>query len=55
MSYNKPSVIILIILVVLVYTMQHTKFQSNQSIDSGEDFLRIFTTYGHAGHVTRTI
>ena len=44
--------IIYIVLVVLVYTMLHTKFQSHQSIGSGEeDFLKVFTIYGHGGHL----
>ena len=51
--------IICIILVVLVYTMLHTKFQGRQSTGSGEeDCLRVFTIYGHGGHlghVTQTI
>ena len=35
--------------------MLHTKFRGNQPAGSGEDFLRVFTTYGsggHLGHVT---
>ena len=28
--------------------MLHTKFRGNRSTGSGEDFLRIFTIYGHA-------
>ena len=32
--------------------MLHTKFQGHRSIGSGEeDFLRLFTIYGHGGHV----
>ena len=29
----------------------HTKFQGNLPIGSGEDFLRVFTIYGHHGHL----
>ena len=39
--------------------MLHTKFRGNRPAGSGEeDFLRVFTIYGHGGHlghVTRTI
>ena len=39
--------------------MLHTKFCENQPAGSGEeDFLRVFTIYGHGGHlghVTRII
>ena len=32
--------------------MQHTKFQGHWSIGSGkEDFFKVFTIYGHGGHV----
>ena len=32
--------------------MLHTKFGGNQSTGSGEeDFWRIFTIYGHGGHL----
>ena len=32
--------------------MLHTKFQGHWSIGSGEeDFLKVFTIYGHGGHV----
>ena len=32
--------------------MLHTKFRENQPAGSGEeDFLRVFTIYGHGGHV----
>ena len=32
--------------------MLHTKFHGNQPAGSGEkDFLRIFTIYGHRGHL----
>ena len=31
--------------------MLQTKFLGNQSVGSGmEDFLRVFTIYGHGGH-----
>ena len=35
--------------------MLHTKFRGNRPARSGEDFCRVFTTYGggdHLGHVT---
>ena len=35
--------------------MLHTKFRGNWPAGSGEDFLRVFTIYGHGGqlgHVT---
>ena len=32
--------------------MLHTKFRGNRPADSGEeDFLRVFTIYGHGGHL----
>ena len=32
--------------------MLHTKFQGHRSIGSGvEDFLKVFTIYGHGGHL----
>ena len=32
--------------------MLHTKFRENRPAGSGEeDFLRVFTTYGHGGHL----
>ena len=31
--------------------MLHTKFHGNWPTGSGEDFLRVFTTYGHGGHL----
>ena len=31
--------------------MLHTKFRRNRSTGSGEDFLRVFTIYGHGGHL----
>ena len=32
--------------------MLHTKFHGNQPGDSGEeDFLSVFTIYGHGGHL----
>ena len=32
--------------------MLHTKFRGNQPAGSGgENFSRIFTTYGHGGHL----
>ena len=32
--------------------MQHTKFRGNRPAGSGEkDFLRVFTIYGHGGHL----
>ena len=31
--------------------MIYTKFRGNQPAGSGEDFLRVFTIYGHGGHL----
>ena len=31
--------------------MLHTKFHGNRPASSGEDFLRVFTIYGHDGHL----
>ena len=31
--------------------MLHIKFQRNWSAGSGEDFRRVFTIYGHGGHL----
>ena len=31
--------------------MLHTKFRGNWPAGSGEDFLRVFTIYGHGGHL----
>ena len=31
--------------------MLHTKFRGNRSAGSGEDFQRVFTIYGHEGHL----
>ena len=31
--------------------MLHTKFRENRPAGSGEDFLRVFTIYGHGGHL----
>ena len=31
--------------------MLHTKFRDNRPADSREDFLRVFTIYGHGGHL----
>ena len=31
--------------------MLHTKFRGNRPASSGEDFLRVFTIYGHCGHL----
>ena len=46
---GQPSVITCIILVVLAYTMLHTKFQGHQSVGSGEeDFLRFLPYMGMA-------
>ena len=38
--------------------MLHTKFHENPSIGSGEEDFKVFTVYGHGGHlghVTLTI
>ena len=31
--------------------MLHTKFRGNRPAGSGEDFQRVFTIYGHGGHL----
>ena len=31
--------------------MLHTKFQGHRSIGSGEEDFKVFTIYGHGGHV----
>ena len=31
--------------------MLHTNFRGNRPAGSGEDFLRVFTIYGHGGHL----
>ena len=35
--------------------MLHTKFHGNRLAGSGEDFLRVFTIYGHGGHLGHVI
>ena len=38
--------------------MLHAKFQDHRTSGSGEEFLKVFTIYGHGshpGHVTWTI
>ena len=31
--------------------MLHTKFQGHRPFGSGEDFFKVFTIYGHGGHL----
>ena len=31
--------------------MLHTKFHGNRPAGSGEDFLKVFTIYGHGSHL----
>ena len=31
--------------------MLHTKYRENRPTGSGEDLLRVFTIYGHGGHL----
>ena len=50
---GQPSVIIWIILVVLTYTMLHTKFQVHWSWEDFSTFLPF--RHGVLGHVTRTV
>ena len=39
-------------MVVLGYPMLHTKFQGHWSVGSGEEeSLKVFTIYGHGGHI----
>ena len=40
------------ILVVLEYLMLYTSFQGHRLFGSREeDFLKVFTIYGHGGHI----
>ena len=48
---GQPSVIIWANLVVFVYIKLHIKIQCHWLTGSEEDFLKIFTVYGHGGHV----
>ena len=48
MGQGQPREIIWTVLVVLTYTMLHTKFQGHRSIGSGEDFLRFLAYMGMA-------
>ena len=45
MDQGPPKVIVRIILVVLPYTMLHTKFQGHRSIGSGEEDFLMFLPY----------
>ena len=40
-------------LLVLQHPVLHTKFQGHQPFGSGEDFLKVFTIYGHDGFLGR--
>ena len=54
---GQHKVIILTNLVVLEYSMLHTKFQGHRPFGSREDFFKVFTIYehgSHIGHVTWT-
>ena len=31
--------------------MPHTKFRENRHAGAGEDFFKVFTIYGHGGHL----
>ena len=31
--------------------MLHAKFQNRRTVGSQEDFLKVFTIYGHGGHL----
>ena len=49
---GQPRAIIWTNLVVLDHPMLHTKFQDHQPFGSREDdFLKVFTIYGHGGHL----
>ena len=48
MGQGQPRVIIRTTLVVVPYTMLHTKFQGHWSIGSGDDFLRFLPYMGVA-------
>ena len=53
MGQGQPREIIWTILVVLTYTMLHTKFQGHQSIGSEEDFLRFLPYMGMVAIVVK--
>ena len=54
MGQGQPRVIIWTSLVVLLYTMLHTKFQGHWSIGSGEeDFLRLLPYMGMAAMLVK--
>ena len=48
---GQPSVIIWTNHDGLESLMLHTKFRGNRSTGAGEDFWRVFTIYGHGGHL----
>ena len=35
----------------MISLMLHTTFNENRPAGSGEDFIRLFTIYGHGGHL----
>ena len=37
--------------VELEFPMLHAKFQDHRTSGSGEDFFKVFTIYGHGGHL----
>ena len=58
MGQGQPRIIIWANLAGPTTPMLHTKSQGYQPFGSGEDFWRVFTIYGHGGHlghVTKTI
>ena len=59
MSLGQPRVIIYINFAELESPMFHAKFQDHKTLGSRDkDFLKVFTIYGHGGHLgfmTKTI
>ena len=56
-KYGQPTAIIYTTFIGLKSPLLFFKFQGHLSYSSGEDFLRVFTKYGHADHLgqmTRT-
>ena len=52
MCRGQPKVIIYINFVELESSMLHARFQDHRTSGSGEeDFFKVFTIYGHGGHL----
>ena len=53
MGQGQLRVIIYIMFVELEYIMSHAKFHDHRTISSvGEDYIKVFTIYGHSGHLS---